>query len=130
MNQDTPPTATRRQFTRVPFEAAVVLSTFPGKHDCQLVDISLKGALVERTLPWDTKVGEPCSLLIKLAGDGTSIQMVGDVAHVEQNRLGIRCADIDLESITVLRRLLELNLGDEEALHREITAMLTADRPA
>lgn len=127
MNQNTPPTPRKRQFTRVPFEAAVVLSTFPGKHNCHLVDISLKGALVERRLPWDTKIGEPCSLLVKLASDGTSIQMVGEIAHVEDTRLGIRCTDIDLESITVLRRLLELNLGNEAALHREISAMLQAD---
>jgi hypothetical protein len=114
----------RRLFTRIPFEAEVVLGTRSGRHACSLVDISLKGALVEQAQPWDMASGEPCSLSVKLAADGTAIDMTGEVAHVEQNRLGLRCTEIDLDSVTNLRRLVELNLGDEDALHREIHAML------
>lgn len=114
----------RRLFTRIPFRTNVVLNTFPGKHECSMVDISLKGALVERLLPWSAKIGDPCNLHVELAGGGTSIQMAGEIAHVEDGRLGIRCTEIDLESITNLRRLVELNLGDEEALNREIATMV------
>ena len=117
---------TKRLFTRVPFEARVELDIFPDKHDCSLADISLKGALVERALPWNVAIGTPCSLSVELAADGTAIRMKGAVAHVEQGRLGMRCSDIDLESMTNLRRLLELNLGDEEILNREIHAMVGA----
>lgn len=124
MNTDNSPAPKRRLFTRIPFETGVVLSTFPGKHECRLVDISLKGALVERLLPWSAKNGDPCSIFVELAGGGTSIRMSGEVAHVEDGRLGIRCTEIDLESITNLRRLVELNMGDEEALNREIAAMV------
>lgn len=114
----------RRLFTRIPFHTNVMLNTLPGKHECSMVDISLKGALVERPLPWSAKIGDPCNLYVELAGGGTSIQMAGEIAHVEDGRLGIRCTEIDLESITNLRRLVELNLGDEEALNREISAMV------
>ena len=117
----------KRLFTRIPFEAAVVLNTFPGKHACQLVDISLKGALVERHLPWQARIGDPCNLFLKLAGGDNAILMAGEVAHVEAGRLGIRCTEIDLESITNLRRLVELNLGDEALLGRELSAMTLAD---
>ena len=120
------PTPKRRLFTRIPFEASVVLNTFPDKHECSLVDISLKGALVERLQPWNMALGDPCSVSVELAADGTSIYMAGEVAHVEQGRLGVRCTEIDLESMTNLRRLVELNLGDEEALNREIHAMVHA----
>lgn len=123
-------TQTKRLFTRIPFEAGVTLNTFPGKHECQLVDISLRGALVERDLPWGAAVGDPCSLLVRLAGGDASIRMAGEVAHLEAGRLGMRCTEIDLESITTLRRLVELNLGDEAALHREIAAMVLVDKEA
>lgn len=116
----------RRLFTRIPFEAGVVLDIAPDKHACSLVDISLKGALVERDLPWYVDIGTPCSLSVELAEDGTSIRMKGTVAHVAQGRLGMRCAEIDLESMTNLRRLVELNLGDEAILNREIHAMVSA----
>lgn len=121
------PNPTKRLFTRIHFEANAVLNTFPGKHECKLVDISLKGALVERRLPWRETIGEPCNLFVKLAGDGTSIHMAGEIAHVEEGRLGVRCTQIDLESITNLRRLVELNLGDEALLNREIHTMVLPD---
>ena len=118
----------KRLFTRIPFETGAMLSTFPGKHECRLVDISLKGALVERIAPWSIQAGSPCSLQIKLANGATSIHMAGEVVHVEAGRLGLRCTEIDLESITNLRRLVELNLGDEAALHREMSAMLRVNK--
>ena len=118
------PPPKRRLFTRIAFDTSVVLNTLSGKHECKLVDLSLKGALVEQLLPWHAGIGDPCRIQVKLAEDGTSINMTGEVAHVEQGRLGIHCTDIDLESITNLRRLVELNLGDEAALHREISAMV------
>ncbi|HEY9100414.1 MAG TPA: PilZ domain-containing protein [Thiobacillus sp.] len=126
MSSADPPIPTRRLFTRIPFAARVVLNTFPDQHECTLVDISLKGALVERPHPWNTTIGEACGVAVELAADGTSIHMTGEVAHVKQGRLGIRCMEIDLESMTNLRRLVELNLGDEAALNREIHAMVNA----
>ena len=126
MSAADPSHPSKRLFTRIPFEASVVLDIATDKHACGLVDISLKGALVERELPWHVDIGTPCSLSVGLAEDGTSIRMKGTVAHVEQGRLGMRCAEIDLESMTNLRRLVELNLGDEDALNREIHAMVSA----
>lgn len=117
----------RRLFKRIPFNASVVLNTYPGKHECKLVDLSLKGALVERLLPWHATLGDPCSLFIKLADSETSILMAGEIAHVEKGRLGVRCTEIDLESATNLRRLVALNLADETELNREISAMVNVE---
>ena len=114
----------RRVYTRIPFEASVALDTRAGRQTCSLVDISLKGALVEQAQPWTLALGEACMLTVTLAEDGPAIAMAGVVAHVEQGRLGLRCTEIDLDSITALRRLVELNLGDEAELHRELHAMV------
>lgn len=127
MTRDTISSQTRRHFTRIAFDTGVAVHTASGTHDCKLVDLSLKGALVEQPQPWQARIGEPCSLRVQLADDGTAIDMKGEVAHVEGGRLGIHCTEIDLESITNLRRLVELNLGDEAALHREIAAMVHRD---
>ena len=118
----------RRVFTRIPFAANVELDLYPDKHACSLMDISLKGALVEQSQHWNAVMGAPCSLSIELAEDGTAIHMTGEVAHREQGRLGIRCTEIDLESMTNLRRLVELNLGNEADLNREIHAMVSAGK--
>lgn len=99
---DNPPLK-RRLFTRIPFEARVVLNILSNAYECSLVDISLKGALVERPLPWEAALGDPCSIAVALAAEGTSIRMKGEVAHIEGGRLGMRCTEIDLESMTDLR---------------------------
>ena len=116
----------RRVFTRIPFGTTVMLDTFPGQHECTLVDVSLKGALVERPQSWGVALGDPCSVTLVLAADSISIRITGEVAHVEAGRLGMRCTAIDLESMTHLRRLIGLNLGDEAALNREVHAMVHA----
>jgi hypothetical protein len=43
------------------------------------------------------------------------------VAHLEGQHIGIECQDIDLASLTHLRRLVELNTGDSELMDRELS---------
>ena len=45
------------------------------------------------------------------------------VSHVEDNHMGIESTGIDIESITHLRRMLELNMGDSRILNRELAAL-------
>ncbi|MOA67711.1 Cyclic diguanosine monophosphate-binding protein [compost metagenome] len=44
--------------------------------------------------------------------------------HDNDGHLGFACLHIDLESITYLRRLIELNLGDEDELQRELGSLI------
>ena len=46
------------------------------------------------------------------------------VAHIDANSVGFICEHIDLDSISHLKRLVELNLGDEDLLHRELHALI------
>jgi hypothetical protein len=45
------------------------------------------------------------------------------IAHHENEELGLHCKDIDIDSITHLRRLIELNLGNPALLERELSAL-------
>jgi hypothetical protein len=54
----------------------------------------------------------------------TPIKMQVRLTHEDNGQLGFVCQHIDLDSISHLRRLIELNLGDEEELHRELAALL------
>ncbi len=53
--------------------------------------------------------------------------MDGDVAHQRGRQVGIRCDELDLESVQHLRRILEVNVGDEELVLREL-GELVAER--
>jgi len=91
--------------------------------EAQVLDLSLKGALLQ--LPQGSKLqsGSPCLLKLMLGEDGPQIAMAGEIAHVEGSRVGMLCRSIDLESITHLRRLIVMNTGDPLLLQRDLQAL-------
>lgn len=111
----------QRRFSRIPFHADVQLRLGQDGHSAHLLDIALKGALVELRQPVAALLGKPCQLKLNLGGDGKAIVMEGVVVHQEGQHVGIECRYIDLDSLTSLRRLAELNLGDEALMDRELS---------
>jgi hypothetical protein len=117
------PEEEHRRFTRVPFPAMVILRTDDCQWECTVIDISLKGALLNRPGAWSAKPGQGVDLDV-LVAEGVHIHMKGVVAHIEADHVGVTCQHIDLDSAAHLRRLVELNLGDEAQLHRELQALI------
>ncbi|SEG81506.1 PilZ domain-containing protein [Marinobacterium lutimaris] len=113
----------RRRFSRIRFDAGCELHTPKGPAEVQLVDISLRGALIESARPLQLEPGETAELHIYLAND-ILIRMPGTVKHIEGEQYGFVAGDMEIESVSHLRRLVELNLGDEALLERELEAML------
>jgi hypothetical protein len=114
----------RRKFQRVLFDANTRIRGKSVDTPAKLIDISLNGALLERPKHWSTTEGDEVSIAIKLdREEAFSIEMQARVAHTEDDRVGLHCEHIDMDSITNLRRLLELNLGNPELLERELAAL-------
>lgn len=118
----------RRLHSRIAFHSPAKL-VFPDRTiDVVVLDLSLKGALIH--LPSDTSLEHysVCMLHVYLneAEINDNISMEARVAHCIGDRAGLLCLTIDIDSVTHLRRLVELNLGDPKLLERELT-MLIAD---
>jgi hypothetical protein len=111
-----------RIFSRINFDAKTVISNPEQQWDTTLLDISLKGALLEKPAGWDAPLGAEFTLNIALSADAI-ICMEASVAHIENDHIGFHCHHIDLDSITHLRRIVELNTGNEELLNRELSAL-------
>ena len=117
-------TNNRRRFHRIQVDCTAAIE-FDGKTcDTQLLDISLNGVLLTRTPEWNAQCGTSCRVRIRLDDDATQICMEGSVVHIEEERLGVRCEHIDIESAGHLRRIVELNLGDAELLNRELSVLV------
>ncbi|MBV2162821.1 PilZ domain-containing protein [Comamonas nitrativorans] len=112
----------RRQFQRLHFDTHAQFVCAGQAHSVQLLDISLRGALIEApgAITWPREA--PCQLIITL-GQDCHIAMAAEVAHVQGGQIGLRCRNIDLDSITHLRRLLELQLGDPALLERDLSQL-------
>jgi len=113
----------RRQFWRAHFRADAMLQAGPVAWPCRLEDISLKGALLEMPDGAELTVGESCRLVLDLAS-GAAIAMQGTIAHVDRRHAGLRCDSIDVDSVTHLRRLVELNAGDAGVFERDLATLL------
>ena len=111
------------------FNAKAELITTQAHLEVQVLDLSLKGALL--SLPQTEEVaelsaGSPCLLKVRLSDLDTVIAMAGEVAHAaSSDHVGVICRSIDLESITHLRRLIVMNLGDASLLDRELKALIS-----
>jgi len=121
------PYENQRRFSRIQFHRAAELVLGGEVVSVDVVDVSLNGALLKVPPGFSGRRGQPCSLSIRLEPSDSYIRMVGEMAHVEPGRVGVRREEIDLESMAHLRRLVELNLGDPTLLDREFDALI-ADR--
>jgi hypothetical protein len=113
----------KRRFSRIPFDANVLLSQQGKEWRSKLLDISLKGVLIETPKNWDAVIGERFHLEVIFADSGSLISSDIAVAHSGKEHVGFEIIQIDIESVGHLRRLVELNLGDPELLDRELTAL-------
>ena len=110
-----------RHYSRVPFDARVTLRVRNRELTVHLVDIALKGALVESTDAHALAIHDPCRLELALAHGDEAITMVGRIAHLKGSHVGVECLEIDINSLTLLRRLIELNTGNAEQTHQELS---------
>jgi hypothetical protein len=115
----------KRHFSRVPFDTNdATITAGESTWQTQLIDICLNGALLIRPDGWTPAIGSECSIEIKLDGDNAVITIIkATVVHSEGDRIGVRRDMIDVESISHLRRLVELNLGDPELVNREMAEL-------
>ncbi len=113
----------QRQFHRIFFNAKAELSCQNKQWACQLLDISLRGCLLRFQSPWEQKNIEALYALTLQLSETTAITMNLSVSHVIGNEVGFKCEHIDLDSISALRRMVELNLGDSTLLERDLIAL-------
>lgn len=117
--------AERRRFKRIAFDAQTQLNQGQNSWPVELVDLSLKGLLIQRPTPWLGDPKQPFSVKIHL-GEGVDVLMDVELSHEDNDQLGFVCLNIELDSISHLRRLIELNLGDQAELDRELRALVEA----
>ena len=117
-----------RAVHRVPFVQAAELLVDGKVVGVRLLDISLMGALVApEPGSADLAVSGHCRMRLTLAPD-VMMELAGEVVRATDDggRFGIQWDSMDVDSASHLRRLLELNLGDDGLVVQDIEAMYAA----
>ena len=114
----------QRKFTRIKLDATALMVAEGERWQVELLDISLRGALF-KSMYWENlSVACGVTVVITLAGGGDSVEMHGKVVHINDEHIGVACEHMDVDSISLLRRIVELNVGDSELLQREMVALI------
>ncbi|MGB1199578.1 MAG: PilZ domain-containing protein [Thalassotalea sp.] len=117
----------RRQFTRILFSINASLIIEDRKYPVNIHDISLNGALVSRPESTHSLLKKVGLLRFTLTDrESECVEMHVAVVHHEGNEIGLRCNAIDIDSVGYLKRLIELNLGDESQLNKELSQLSKA----
>jgi hypothetical protein len=113
----------KRQFHRCFYNKEATLSLKEQYWNCEIVDISIHGCLLRFNETWKAQDPEAIySLEITLSEEKT-ITMTVNISHAVDNEIGCQCVHIELDSISELRRLIELNLGDSHLLERDLLSL-------
>ena len=115
----------RRRFIRIDFDAEAELRAGDKHWTVQIEDISFKGVLLSHPQGFDAQLGDQLVVETWLDSD-VQLLLPVTLARIGEDFLGCSCGAIDLDSMTHLRRLVELNLGDESLLDRELEHLIEA----
>ena len=112
-----------RHFARIPFDAETRVEQGGNAWNVELLDISLNGVLFKQPDDWSIHPGRPLQVVINLVGR-IRIMMEVELVHITHTEAGCHCLHIDLDSITNLKRLVELNVGSDSFLERELQSLI------
>lgn len=112
----------KRHYQRILYHADAILADGDNKTACRVIDISLKGCLLDFQKTWPGNHIKSYTLKLNLS-DEVTISMTLKFSHGSGSQIGFKCEYIDIDSITNLRRLVELNLGNSAMLSRELDAL-------
>ncbi len=119
--------AERRRFSRVHFEATAKLRQGGLDFETAICDMSLNGVLLRTPEHYQLRSDQPCTIESSLS-EGVVIQFQAMLIHSSDRTLGLQIISIDMDSITHLRRLIEVNLGDGQAAERVLSELVAAMR--
>ncbi|HET9484367.1 MAG TPA: PilZ domain-containing protein [Xanthomonadales bacterium] len=117
-----PEPVNRRQFRRVRIDADVRVYSDRAMWPTRSIDVSLKGAMIERPAEWSGECGKTQRLELRFHAL-LIVSVNATVVHLGTRFIGYRFQRMDLDSFMRLKRIIELNLGDPELLSQELVLM-------
>ncbi len=112
----------KRQFHRILYNAKAKLAVEDQFIPCKIMDLSLNGCMLKIDQFHLLMPDKHYQLYLELSDD-REITMKLSLRHQQENMAGLQCEHIDIDSISQLRRIVELNLGDGDILERDLNKL-------
>ncbi|MBN2808993.1 MAG: PilZ domain-containing protein [Deltaproteobacteria bacterium] len=109
-----------RSFSRIKFQAHTKIEIAGHPYGGELLDISLKGALIKTSNQLPLALHEEALIKVFLPSSSISMNFNACLVHLDSDLYGFKFISYDAESMTHLRRLLEFNLESQEQVIKEL----------
>ncbi|MFV0450064.1 MAG: PilZ domain-containing protein [Vibrio sp.] len=110
----------RRRFSRIIYQAVATLTQGNYQLTTCIQDLSLKGLLLWAEDEPQLDTNSIVDVAFTLPGSDITITLSATLIMQNERILHLKIDHIDIESVGHLRRLVELNVGNDELLHREL----------
>ncbi|HKZ16378.1 MAG TPA: PilZ domain-containing protein [Geobacteraceae bacterium] len=117
-----------RRFSRIKVSEKIIITCNNHTVEADLLDISLKGALVRIEKPVDCQRGNKWSLSLRLSGSDIIMQFIAEVMHVRGDLVGVKFVETDLDTMIHLRNLMEARTMDPDQVRNELNFLVKSDR--
>ncbi len=113
----------RRRFSRIVYLTHAAVTQGASTINATIYDLSLHGMLL--TSDQSSVLGdeEQVNVTFTLSESDVTIQLIGNIVGINNNMIRLSIDHIDIESIGHLKRLVELNVGNDKLLHRDIESL-------
>ncbi|MGL4829003.1 MAG: PilZ domain-containing protein [Vibrio sp.] len=111
----------KRRFSRILYQAPAILSQGDKQLATCIQDLSLHGLLLwAEEKPEILDKEQPVIVEFTLFDSDVTLHMTAKIVNIQERIMRMSIVNIDIESISHLRRLVELNVGNDNLLHRDI----------
>ncbi|MGR5151284.1 PilZ domain-containing protein [Photobacterium swingsii] len=110
----------RRHFKRIMYQAPATLHQTDGNWQTDVRDLSLQGILITRPTGWHPSRDNTYTITFCLHECDIELSMETQLVDNNEDCLRMKIHHIDIDSASHLKRLVELNVGTDELLHREL----------
>ena len=109
----------QRIYRRIPFRTEAELKINDTHYPYDLIDLALQGALFKSEQDIPVEIGQQGTITIVLPASDLTMEFTGELIHQRGHFYGFIFVSEDAVTMGHLRRLLELNFGDGDAVDRE-----------
>ncbi|PQJ88428.1 PilZ domain-containing protein [Aliivibrio sifiae] len=115
----------RRKFSRVVYQANAIILHNGTSLNGSLIDLSLHGLLV--ALDDDCELEPNEKMTVRFTLNESDIHIIAECKLINKtdNTLRLCISHIDIDSISHLKRLVELNVGNSDLLLRQLSELTT-----
>ncbi|GLR02499.1 cyclic diguanosine monophosphate-binding protein [Vibrio hyugaensis] len=110
----------RRRFSRIIYQVSALVEQSDLALQATIQDLSLHGLLLRAENANSLESSLPVEVAFSFAQSEQVMQLTADIISVANNEIRLKIINIDIDSISQLKRFIELNVGNNELLNREL----------